>query len=193
MNRFANFTPPTSFESKSILGMYWTGYKFECRHRKNSKLPRSLKCDLRSRWSSWVTSPLVRPQSSPDLYTTLSKKTSKYQHTYLGNHWGWFHGQKCVPEQSHPPHAALGHRRTIKIPIPNPKLPQRCYDSDNRVRLDEYPHTIIRDLMSLEHLNEWIDLYQNNKRERTVVLVVGNKSDLEEERVVPREDAERRV
>lgn len=47
--------------------------------------------------------------------------------------------------------------------------------------------------MSLEHLNEWIDLYQNNKRERTVVLVVGNKSDLEEERVVPREDAERRV
>ena len=43
---------------------------------------------------------------------------------------------------------------------------------------------------SFDDLEEWISVFKREAGERTIVVVVGNKTDLESDRVVSKEDAE---
>jgi GTPase SAR1 family protein len=53
--------------------------------------------------------------------------------------------------------------------------------------------TIIRDIKSFDSLNEWIDLCHNNKKEKTIVILLGNKCDLREEREVDPEQIRTKI
>ena len=43
------------------------------------------------------------------------------------------------------------------------------------------------DLKSFSSLNEWIDLCHNNRKDKTIVILLGNKADLTEDREVESE------
>ena len=47
----------------------------------------------------------------------------------------------------------------------------------------------VTDRKSFENINRWLDQIKNNSPEKVDILLVGNKTDLEEERVVSQEEA----
>jgi hypothetical protein len=93
------------------------------------------------------------------------------------------HSRDRLPRQEHQrqqlrgPTAALGYCRPRALPIADPELPQGRPRSPAGLRPFQYELSKI-DRRTFENLQEWIELYQENKHDKAVLFLVGNKVDL---------------
>ena len=77
----------------------------------------------------------------------------------------------------------MGYRRTITFPIFNTLLHQRFQCCCHCVRYHKYL-SLNTDANSFGNLNKWIDNVREVRGEEALIMIVGNKSDLDSERAV---------
>jgi hypothetical protein len=77
----------------------------------------------------------------------------------------------------------MGYRRAGTLPLPHPLLHQRFQRSHHRLRYHQY-HPTHLDANSFSNLSKWIDNVREVRGEEALIMIVGNKSDLEGERAV---------
>jgi len=71
----------------------------------------------------------------------------------------------------------VGHRWSVKIQKSYPELSQGRSSVSTYLRPFKY-HLSEVDRKTFENLVEWMELYNENRHEKAVLLLVGNKVDL---------------
>lgn len=82
----------------------------------------------------------------------------------------------------------MGHRRPRTISLFDPILHQRLQCGGHCIRYHQYSSANL-DVVSYQNLSKWIDNVREVRGDEALILVMGNKQDLEDERVVPNSDA----
>lgn len=101
-----------------------------------------------------------------------------YLCAYTAHHWHRFCGQKYHLQRNHVQTAVVGHCRSRAFQESHSFILEGCSMCDFRVRCCQYfLHKVDPD--TLTNLPEWIELFKNNRGDKAMSLICGNKSDLE--------------
>lgn len=108
---------------------------------------------------------------------------SRYSLSEAAHGWSGFRVQNCQRRKQKLENAALGYRWPGAIPFPHTQLHQRFIRCSHRLRYHQYP-TLYLDPNSFANLSKWIDNVREVRGEEALIMIVGNKSDLDSERAV---------
>lgn len=101
-----------------------------------------------------------------------------YARDNLAHHRYRLHRQKHHLQGHNLQVAALGHCRPIKIPKLDPFVLERCCLCHLCLRCFQYFLEYVEP-ESLTNIPQWIELFKDNRGDKAMSIIVGNKSDLE--------------